>query len=644
MNHTYTTNPTFASHADITPEKYAQMYQQSIDDPKAFWDAQAKRFVHWFKSYEQVMVGDFTQANVRWFVGGELNASYNCLDRHLPERAQQIAIIWEGDEPNETRTLTYQALHTEVCKLANVLRTLGVQAGDRVCIYLPMIPEVAIAMLAVARLGAIHSVVFAGFSAEALQARIEDLAAEVVITADMIERGGKAIALKAQVDAAVARCASVRQVLVVKHTGTNVPWDETRDLWYHELMAQADTTCPAVPMAATAPLFVLYTSGSTGKPKGIVHSTGGYLTYVASTFATIFDHQPGDIHWCTADVGWITGHSYALYGPLLNGATTVMFAGVPNYPTPARCWEIIDKHRITIFYTAPTAIRMLRREGDAWVEGTSRQSLRLLGSVGEPINPEAWEWYYRIVGEMRCPIVDTWWQTETGGIMMSPYPGATPMKAGAAAWPCFGVRPNIVDEQGKSVATGQMGLLLITQPWPGIAIGIYGNTERFVAAYFAPFPGNYYTGDYAMRDDDGYYWISGRSDDVIKVAGHRLGTQEIESALLLHAQVAEAAVVAVEDEIKGHRIYAFLTLKAGLSATPSLENMIRANVRDAIGALAVPSVLHFTEALPKTRSGKILRRLLRKIANQAVEDLGDLSTLADASVIERLMEERQKIK
>ncbi len=642
-NNAYGVNPTFAHHAHITPEKYASMYQQSISDTEAFWDAQAKQVLHWFKPYDQVMVGDFVHADVRWFVGGELNASYNCLDRHLSTRAQQPAIIWEGDDPLDSRTLTYHDLHADVCRLANVLRDLGVQAGDRVCIYLPMIPEVVIAMLAVVRLGAIHSVVFAGFSAEALHARMVDLGCTLVITADAGQRGGKTIALKAQVDEALTHCESVRTVLVVKQADVIIPWDETRDHWYHTRMAKAASECAPVPMPATAPLFVLYTSGSTGKPKGIVHSTGGYLTYVGLSFYTLFDLQPNDIHWCTADVGWITGHSYSVYGPLLNGATTLIFAGVPTYPTPARCWEIIDKHRVTIFYTAPTAIRMLRREGDAWVQGTSRESLRLLGSVGEPINPEAWEWYYRVVGETRCPIIDTWWQTETGGIMMSPFPGATPMKAGAAAWPFFGVVPQVVDEHGAPVPDGHMGLLLITKPWPGLALGIYGNHARFVAAYFAAFPGNYLTGDYASRDTDGYYWIAGRSDDVIKVAGHRLGTQEIESALLLHAQVAEAAVVAIEDEIKGHRIYAYLTLKAGVTPSAPLKEAIIQNVRDAIGAIAAPSVLHFTEALPKTRSGKILRRLLRKIANKDVSELGDLSTLADATVIERLIVEREQM-
>lgn len=619
---------------------YQAWYEQSIQYPDIFWDTHAKKLISWQKPYETVLTGNFAEQPIEWFTRGKLNAAENCLDRHLKTAADKIAIIWQGDEPNDFKQLTYQQLHLEVCKFANVLKSLNIKLHDRVCIYLPMIPEAAIAMLACARIGAVHSVVFGGFSPESLKMRINDAKCKLVITANEGLRGGKKIPLKENVDAAVSSCQSVQKVIVVKRTDQSVAWDEERDIWYHDAMREADTICEPAVLDANDPHFILYTSGSTGKPKGILHTIGGYMVFAAMTFKYIFDYQPQDIFWCTADVGWITGHTYGIYGPLSQGATTVMFEGVPTYPTPARFWQEIDKHHISIFYTAPTAIRALRREGDQWLATSKRDSLRLLGSVGEPINPEAWLWYFDMVGKKNCPIVDTWWQTETGGIMISPIPTATPLKPGAASWPFFGVLPQIVDDNGNAVLDGTMGNLVITQPWPGMMQTVYGDPERFQQNYFATFPGKYLTGDQAHRDQDGYFWIAGRSDDVIKVSGHRIGTEEVESALILHPAVSEAAVVGVPDDIKGQTIYAFVCLKSGMKASDKLKDELVQLVRKEIGAIAAIAAIQWAEGLPKTRSGKIMRRLLRKIATNDTSDLGDLSTLADPDVVTNLIKER----
>jgi len=632
-----------ARQAHINETQYREMYARSLRDPKNFWSEQAEKFVTWFKRWDDVLTGDFTKLNVHWFQGGKLNACYNCLDRHLETRGQQTAIIWEGDEPNESKKISYAELHQEVCRLANVLKKNKVKKGDRVSIYLPMIPEAVVAMLACARIGAVHSVVFGGFSPESLRNRILDADCRVVITANMGVRGKKKIPLKANVDEALEKCPKVKHVIVIKHTEDETPWKKERDIWYHEAMQTASTSCPCEMMDAEDPLFILYTSGSTGKPKGILHTLGGYLVYVAMTHKYIFDYHDGDVYWCTADVGWITGHSYSVYGPLCNGATNVIFEGVPNYPTPARFWEIVDKHQVNILYTAPTAIRALRREGDQWTQSTQRTSLKLLGTVGEPINPEVWEWYYQVIGGERCPVVDTWWQTETGGILISPLPGATPLKAGSAGWPFFGVMPAVLNDKGEEVSANQMGKLVITQPWPGMMQTVYGDRERFVNNYFKEFPGNYLTGDDAKRDDDGYFWITGRNDDVIKVSGHRIGTGEVESAFVSHTAVSEVGVVAVPDEIKGESIYAFVTLKTNVSPTDKLKDELSKEVRHVIGAIATPKYIQWTEALPKTRSGKIMRRLLRKIANNQLDDLGDVSTLADPQVVDELIENRVEI-
>lgn len=636
MDHTYPISPVFAN-AFISDKKYHELYRRSLQDPESFWAEQANHYLTWFAPWEKVLSGGFDRMDVHWFQGAKLNVSFNCLDRHLATRADQAAIIWEGDDPNQSQIMTYRDLHISVCRFANVLRHYGIKKGDKVCIYLPMIPEAAIAMLACARIGAVHSVVFGGFSADALKNRILDADCSMVITANEGIRGGKHIPLKDSVDLALQDCPKVKNVIVVKRTDNKVRWIKQRDIWYHEAISHVSNECQPEIMDAEDPLFILYTSGSTGKPKGILHGSGGYLLYAAMTHHCVFDYHEKEIYWCTADVGWITGHTYGIYGPLANGATTLLFEGVPNYPTPSRFWEVIDKHQVNIFYTAPTAIRALRREGDKWVTHTSRKSLRLLGSVGEPINPEAWEWYYQIVGENRCPIVDTWWQTETGGIMMTPLPGATPLKPGSAAWPFFGVVPMIVDDHGEPVPDGKMGRLVITQPWPGMMQTVYGDAERFVNTYFKEFPGKYLTGDQAYKDADGYFWISGRSDDVLKISGHRIGTQEVESALILHPAVSETAVVAIPDAIKGQSIYAFVILKTGHSSSEELKKELIKTVRDSIGAIAVPEHIQWTEGLPKTRSGKIMRRLLRKIANNDLTDMGDLSTLADPQVIDQLI-------
>lgn len=633
----------FTKDVYITETQYRDMYARSLRDPKNFWSEQADKFVTWFKRWDEVFTGNFTKLNVQWFVNGKLNPCYNCVDRHLEKRSQQTAIIWEGDNPHHSKKITYAELYEQVCRLANVLKKQGIKKGDRVCIYLPMIPEVAVAMLACARIGAVHSVIFAGFSPEALKTRILDADCRVVITANEGKRGNKTIPLKKNVDEAITDCPRVRSVIVVQHTQDEVPWFSERDIWYHEAMKTVPANCPCEMMDAQDSFFILYTSGSTGHPKGILHSVGGYLVYTAMTFKYIFNYHDGDIFWCTADVGWITGHSYLIYGPLCNGATTVMFEGVPSYPTPSRFWEVVDKHQVNILYTAPTAIRALRREGDEWVTQTSRQSLKLLGTVGEPINPDVWEWYFNVVGNKNCPIVDTWWQTETGGALITPLPGATPVKPGSACWPFFGILPAIVDDEGTEVPDNHMGKLVIKQPWPGMMQTIYGNRERFENAYFKEYPGVYLTGDNAKRDQDGYFWITGRNDDVIKISGHRIGTGEVESAFLTHPAVSEAGVVTVPHEIKGESIYAFVTLKTGIKPTAALKKELIEQVRHIISAIAAPDYIQFTDAVPKTRSGKIMRRLLRKIANNDLKDLGDTSTLADPLVVEQLIKGRKKV-
>ncbi|GAB6067017.1 acetate--CoA ligase [Methylothermus subterraneus] len=638
---TYPVPPAIEAAAHIDAAQYRQMYAKSLEDPDGFWAEQARRFVTWEREWQTVSDWDFTTARIRWFEGGKLNACYNCLDRHLKSRGDQTALIWESDDPQFSRSLTYCELHTEVGKFANVLKRLGIRKGDRVCIYLPMIPEAAIAMLACARLGAIHSVVFAGFSAEALSERIRDAGARLLITADEGLRGGKRVPLKANADLALAACPDVTTAVVVRRTGASVPWQPGRDVWYHEAMAAAPVPCAPEIVDAEDPLFILYTSGSTGKPKGVLHTTGGYLVYAAMTHKYVFDYHDGEIYWCTADIGWITGHTYLLYGPLCNGATTLMFEGVPTWPEADRFWQVVDKHQVNIFYTAPTAIRALMRCGDAYVQRTSRRSLRILGSVGEPINPEAWEWYYHVVGEGRCPIVDTWWQTETGGILITPLPGATPLKPGSATLPFFGIEPVILDDQNRELLGPAEGVLAIKRSWPGQARTLYGDPQRFLETYFKPFPGHYFTGDGARRDADGYYWITGRVDDVLNVSGHRLGTAEIESALVAHPAVAEAAVVGYPHPIKGQGIYCFVILKAGFNASETLKQELIDQVAREIGPIAKPDAIRFAPDLPKTRSGKIMRRILRKIAAGQTEDLGDTSTLADPSVVARLIENPQ---
>ncbi len=621
--------------------KYKAMYEQSVKDPVAFWGEQGKR-LDWIKPYSQVKDVSFDKADlhIRWFHDGVLNVSANCIDRHLPKRASQTAIIWEGDDPSKSENITYQQLHDEVCRMANVMKAKGVKKGDRVTIYLPMIPAAAYAMLACARIGAVHSIVFGGFSPDSLANRIQDCDSQFLITADEGLRGGRGVPLKANADAALKTCPGVKTVLVVKHTGGKIDMAAGRDVWYHEEAAKVPATCAPEPMNAEDPLFILYTSGSTGKPKGVLHTTGGYLVFASMTHQYVFDYHDGDIYWCTADVGWVTGHSYIVYGPLANGATTLMFEGVPNYPDASRFWQVIDKHKVNIFYTAPTAIRALMREGEAPVKKTSRASLRLLGSVGEPINPEAWLWYHRVVGDGRCPIVDTWWQTETGGILITPLPGAIAQKPGSATLPFFGVKPELVDGEGKVLEGATEGNLCISDSWPGQMRTVYGDHQRFIDTYFSTFPGKYFTGDGCRRDADGYYWITGRVDDVINVSGHRMGTAEVESALVAHAKVAEAAVVGYPHNIKGQGIYAYVTLKAGVTATEELRKELVQHVRTLIGPIASPDLIQWAPGLPKTRSGKIMRRILRKIAENEYSALGDTSTLADPSVVDDLVNNR----
>ena len=628
----------FANHAHINQEQYNVLYQQSIHDPERFWSDQASRFITWFEPWKQTLSGSFDTLDMTWFTGGKLNACYNCVDRHLDNRESQIAIIAEGNEPGTTTTLTYKQLHEQICRFANVLKQQGITKGDRVCIYLPMIAEAAIAMLACARIGAIHSVVFAGFSPESLKTRLLDADCCLLITADEGLRGDKRVPLKHNCDIALQDCPNVKRVIVIQHTGNTVHWDDHRDLNYHVVMSKVSADCPIEPMDSSDPLFILYTSGSTGNPKGILHATGGYMVYAAMTHRYVFDYHDGDIHWCTADIGWITGHSYCIYGPLANGATTLLFEGVPHYPTYSRYWEVIDRHQVNIFYTAPTAIRALRREGDVWVKKSSRKSLKLLGTVGEPINPDVWEWFYEIVGDKRCPIVDTWWQTETGGILITPLPGATSLVPGSATRPFFGILPDIVDEYGLSIQDERPGRLVIKQPWPGLMQTIYGDQQRFIDTYFKDVPGCYLTGDLAYRDKDAYFTILGRNDDVIKVSGHRFGTEELESALLSHHAVSEAAVVGIPNDITGEGIYAFITTKQGIENTAALKNELIQHVREKIGPIAKPDAIQWAAALPKTRSGKIMRRILRKIASHDLESLGDTSTLADPGIIDELIE------
>lgn len=619
---------------------YHKLYKQSIEEPDSFWAEQASRFLTWEKPWSKVHESDMSKGEAAWFIDGKLNVSVNCIDRHLDQRGEQTAIIWEGDEPSESKNITYRELHEHVCRLANVLRARGVKKGDRVCLYMPMIPEAAYAMLACSRIGAVHSVVFGGFSPDALRDRINDADCQAVITADEGVRGGKRVPLKQNVEKALKDCPNVHTVVTVKRTGGDVDWHEHRDVWYHEACAAVSSDCPPEAMDSEDPLFILYTSGSTGKPKGVMHTTGGYLLGSAMTHYYVFDYHEGEVYWCTADIGWITGHSYIVYGPLCNGATTLMFEGVPTYPDASRCWDIVDKHKVNIFYTAPTAIRALMAQGNELVTKTSRASLRLLGSVGEPINPEAWEWYYHIVGEMRCPIVDTWWQTETGAIMITPLPGATDLKPGSATRPFFGVEPALVDPEGNELEGVASGNLIIKRSWPSQIRTVYGDHQRLIDTYFSAYKGAYFTGDGARRDEDGYYWITGRVDDVLNVSGHRIGTAEVESALVLHDSVAEAAVVGCPHDIKGQCIYAYVMPMRGITPSDELIKELKDFVAEQVGAFAKPEFVQWTPGLPKTRSGKIMRRILRKIACDELDTIGDLSTLADPAVVDELVTNR----
>ena len=632
--------PHIAATTHMDDKTYQAMYAESISSPETFWGKQAEKYVTWFKGWERVSHVDFGSGDIRWFEGAKLNASYNCLDRHLESKGDDTAIIWEGDEPGDQRLISYRELHGEVSRFGNLLKSRGVSKGDRVAIYMPMIPEAAVAMLGCARIGAIHSVVFGGFSPDSLRDRILDSDCRVIVTADEGPRGGRNVPLKANVETALQGCPNVHTTIVVRRTGNRVPGNASRDVWYQEAMEAMSGECPAEEMDAEDPLFILYTSGSTGKPKGVMHTTGGYQLYAAMTHRLVFDYQDNEVFWCTADVGWITGHSYIVYGPLANGATTLMFEGVPTYPDSSRFWRIVDRHQVNIFYTAPTAIRALMGLGNDWVRQASRSSLRLLGTVGEPINPEAWEWYYRIVGDERCPIVDTWWQTETGGIMITPLPGATALKPGSATRPFFGIQPALIDNDGQEIEGAGAGNLVITRSWPGQMRTVYGDHERFKETYFSEHPGYYTTGDGARRDQQGYYWITGRVDDVINVSGHRMGTAEIESALVLHRDVAEAAVVGYPHDIKGQGIYAYVTLNVGTSPSDALREALVQLVRKEIGAFARPDVIQWAPGLPKTRSGKIMRRILRKIAENELDQLGDTSTLAEPGVVDELLANR----
>ncbi|MCX7114837.1 MAG: acetate--CoA ligase [Gammaproteobacteria bacterium] len=636
----YPTPAAFAKTAHLNEADYHRLYRNSIEHPEAFWVEQGERFVSWFKPWDSVIKGEMNTFDVEWFSGATLNACYNCVDRHLETRADQVALIWEGNEPGHTRTMSYAQLFEVVCRFANVLKAQGIQKGARVCIYLPMIPEAVIAMLACARLGAIHSVVFAGFSAESLKARLIDAKCSLLITADEGFRGEKTVPLKRNSDEAIADCPHIQRVIVVQHSQGDIPWNPARDVWYHEALKEASPVCAIELMDAADPLFILYTSGSTGQPKGVLHGTGGYLVYAAMTHYFVFDYHEGEVYWCTADVGWITGHTYTVYGPLANGATTLLFEGIPSHPSFSRYWDIVDQHQVNIFYTAPTAIRALRCEGDEWVKKSSRKSLRLLGSVGEPMNAAVWEWYYHVVGEGRCPIVDTWWQTETGGILITTLPGATPMLPGSVAWPFFGIVPEIVNDDGVSLSPGQVGNLIIKQPWPGLMQTIYGDHQRFIDTYFKLIAGRYLAGDAASVDEEGYFTIKGRNDDVIKLSGHRLGTGEIESALVTHSAVSEAAVVGIPNALTGEGIYAFVTLKSMVVPTDALKKELTQHVRHKIGPIAIIEVIQWASGLPKTRSGKIMRRILRKIACRDVHELGDLSTLADMGVVQQLVADR----
>ena len=646
MANTYPVSDDWAASAHVDNDTYLAMYKRSIEDNAGFWAEHGKR-ITWSKDYTQVKDVSFNadDLHIKWYADGELNASTNCLDRHLADKGDQTAIIWEGDEPDQDERITYRDLHERVCRLSNGLKARGVRKGDRVTIYMPMIPEAAVAMLACARIGAVHSVVFGGFSPEALAGRIEDCESTCVITADEGVRGGRRIPLKANTDAAIdGHGLDVKTVVVVRRTGGDVAWNDSRDVWYEELTAAQSADCPPEPMNAEDPLFILYTSGSTGKPKGVLHTTGGYMVYASMTHEYVFDYKPGEVYWCTADVGWVTGHSYILYGPLANGAITLMFEGVPNYPDNGRFWQVCDKHDVSLFYTAPTAIRALMGAGDGPVKAASRKSLRLLGSVGEPINPEAWQWYYDVVGDARCPIVDTWWQTETGGILITPLPGATTLKPGSATRPFFGIKPVLVDEKGAELEGPASGNLCITDSWPGQMRTVYGDHERFIQTYFSTYPGRYFTGDGANRDEDGCFWITGRVDDVINVSGHRMGTAEVESALVAHTNVAEAAVVGYPHDVKGQGIYAYVTLNAGVESSDDLKKELVQWVRKEIGAIASPDKLQWAPGLPKTRSGKIMRRILRKIAEDDFGSLGDTSTLAEPAVVEDLIANRQNRK
>jgi len=639
-HHIYPVKPDIAAKAHITAETYQAMYERSIKDPESFWAEQAQLFLDWQEPWHTVMHCDYQQADIHWFEGGKLNVSVNCLDRHLATRGDQVALIWEGNRPKDDLKLTYRELHREVCKFANVLKAQGIKKGDRVCIYLPMIVEAAVAILACTRIGAIHSIVFGGFSAESLRDRILDADCRLLICSDESYRGVKIVPSKLMADKAAAKCPCLETVIVVKHSEYETPFKQGRDVYYHEAMADAAEDCEPEWMDAEDPLFILYTSGSTGKPKGVLHTTGGYLLYTAMTHKYVFDYHDGDVYWCTADIGWVTGHSYVVYGPLCNGATTLMFEGIPTYPAADRFWQIVDKHQVNIFYTAPTAIRALMAQGDDFVKNTDRSSLRILGSVGEPINPEAWEWYYHTVGDCRCPIVDTWWQTETGGILITPLPGAIELKPGSATLPFFGIKPAILDNDGHEIEGECSGILVLTASWPGQMRTVYGDHQRFYETYFQKYPGYYFSGDGARRDADGYYWITGRVDDVINVSGHRLGTAEVESALVLHHDVAEAAVVGFPHPIKGQGIYAFVTLNVGVNPNDDLKKDLLNLVRDEIGPIALPDFIQWAPGLPKTRSGKIMRRILRKIAANDIHDLGDISTLADPLVVDDLLAQR----